>query len=218
MEMASGGTVMAAARLAELTAAQAAEAFARRAFPANALAADADAIAVACHAMAVRFECGGRLVVFGEGGSGCDAAHVVVEFVHPVIVGKRALPALALPGPDLAAQIELFAEPADIALGISTGPAGGPVAAALQAARRAGLLTVGLFGGTEPCAEGRTATGEPVGGDAGSDVDGDVAEHLFVVPSTDPLVVKEVQVTTYHLLWELVHVFAEWADRSGAAR
>ena len=197
---------MAAARLAELTAAQAAEAFARRASPANALATDADAIALACHAMALRFERGGRLVVFGEGGSDCDAAHVVVEFVHPVIVGKRALPALALPGPDLAMQIELFAEPADIALGVSTGPVDGPVAAALRAARGAGLLTVGLFGGRS------------TGGDPGSDLDGGVAEHLFVVPSTDPLVVKEVQVTTYHLLWELVHVFAEWADRSGAAR
>jgi D-sedoheptulose 7-phosphate isomerase len=133
---------------------------------------------------------------------------VVVEFVHPVIVGKRALPALALPGPDLATQIELFAEPADIALGISTGPAGGPVAAALRAARRAGLLTVGLFGGP--------AYGTK--GDRGLDAEDDVAEHLFAVPSTDPLVVKEVQVTTYHVLWELVHVFAEWADRSGAAR
>jgi D-sedoheptulose 7-phosphate isomerase len=159
--------------------------------------------------MAVRFERGGRLVVFGEGGSGCDAAHVVVEFVHPVIMGKRALPALALPGPDLVTQIGLFAEPTDIALGVSTGPGDGPVAAALLAARRAGLLTVGLFGG----ASGGASEGASDGAS-----DADVAEHLFVVRSTDPLVVKEVQVTTYHLLWELVHVFAEWADRSGAAR
>jgi D-sedoheptulose 7-phosphate isomerase len=122
-----------------------------------------------------------------------------VEFVHPVIVGKRALPAFALPGPDLAAQVELFGEPGDIALGISAGPPDGTVAAALRVARRAGLLTVGLFGRGERVAE-------------------DIAEHQFVVPSSDPLVVKEVQVTTYHVLWELVHVFAEWADRSGAAR
>ncbi|HTK62402.1 MAG TPA: SIS domain-containing protein [Pseudonocardia sp.] len=207
---------MAAARLAELTAAQAAEAFARRVCPANALAADADAIALACHAMAVRFERGGRLVVFGEGGSGCDAAHVVVEFVHPVIVGKRALPALALPGPDLAGQIELFTEPADIALGVSAGPCEGPVAEALRAARRAGLLTVGLFGRPAPAATGSDAA--LPGAPPDPDDDREVAEHLFVVPSSDPLVVKEVQVTTYHLLWELVHVFAEWADRSGAAR
>ncbi|MBA2323340.1 MAG: SIS domain-containing protein, partial [Pseudonocardiales bacterium] len=104
-----------AARLAELLAARAAEAFDRRDRPANALAGDADAIAHACHAMAIRFADGGRLVVFGGGASSCDAAHVVVEFVHPVIVGKRALPAFALPGPDLAGQIGLLADPHDIA-------------------------------------------------------------------------------------------------------
>jgi D-sedoheptulose 7-phosphate isomerase len=167
--------------------------------------------------MALRFERGGRLVVFGDGGAGCDAAHVVVEFVHPVIVGKRALPALALPGPDLAAQIELFAEAADIALGVSAGPVEGPVATALRAARAAGLLTVGLFG-ESPRNAVASANGALTGTSSGADSDRDAAEHLFVVPSCDPLVVKEVQVTTYHLLWELVHVFAEWADRSGAVR
>ncbi|HEY9413754.1 MAG TPA: SIS domain-containing protein [Pseudonocardia sp.] len=192
---------------AELTAAQAAAMFARRVSPARALAADADAIALTCRAMASRFERGGRLVVFGDGDSDCDAAHVVVEFVHPVIVGKRALPALALPGPDLTTQIELFAEPRDIALGVSTGPGDGQVADALRVARGAGLLTVGLFGG-----------GSAPGIQTGPGADSEPAEHLFVVASTDPLVVKEVQVTTYHLLWELVHVFAEWADRSGVAR
>jgi D-sedoheptulose 7-phosphate isomerase len=141
--------------------------------------------------MAGRFGRGGRLVVFGDGGACCDAAHVVVEFVHPVIVGKRALPAFALPGPDLAGQVTLLGEPDDIALGVSAGPPAGPVADALRAARGAGLLTVGLFGdGPAPPAEA-------------------APEHLFTVPSTDPLVVKEVQVTTYHLLWELVHVFDE---------
>lgn len=155
--------------------------------------------------MAVRFGRGGRLVVFGDGPSTCDAAHIVVEFVHPVIVGKRALPAFALPGPDLAGQVAVLGGPPDIALGVSTGPPGaGPVVDALRVARRAGLLTVGLFGGS-----GAPSPGAP---------DPDTAEHLFVVPSADPLVVKEVQVTTYHLLWELVHVFAEWSDRSGVRR
>ena len=54
------------------------------------------AVADACHAMAVRFHRGGKLVVFGTGGASTDAQHVAVEFVHPVIVGKRALPAIAL--------------------------------------------------------------------------------------------------------------------------
>ena len=46
--------------------------------------------------MAVRFHRGGKLVMFGTGGSSTDAQHVAVEFVHPVIVGKRALPAISL--------------------------------------------------------------------------------------------------------------------------
>ena len=159
--------------------------------PANALAADAEAIAAACHAMARRFHRGGRLVVFGSGGAGSDAAHVVVEFVHPVIVGKRALPAFALTGPNLAGQLALLAEPADIALAIAA-DGGDELADAVAAARAAGLLTVALLGGD----------GGRIAGDG-------LAEHPLVVRSADPLVVKEVQVTTYHVLWELVHVFAE---------
>src|SRR5262249_50296400 len=57
---------------------------------------EAPRLAVACRAMAARFERGGRLLAFGRGAYSTDAQHVSVEFVHPVIVGKRALPALDL--------------------------------------------------------------------------------------------------------------------------
>ncbi|HEY6411880.1 MAG TPA: phosphoheptose isomerase, partial [Ktedonobacteraceae bacterium] len=57
---------------------------------------EAGRIAEACWAMARRFHQGGRLLAFGNGAWATDAQHVSVEFVHPVIVGKRALPALAL--------------------------------------------------------------------------------------------------------------------------
>lgn len=124
--------------------------------------------------------------MFGAAGSVADAAHVVVEFVHPVIVGKRALPAFALTGTGRTAQLELLAEPADIALGIAGGP-DEEVGETLAAAGRLGLLTVALFGGAE----------QPV------------VDHPLVVASDDPLVVKEIQVTTYHVLWELVHVFLD---------
>ena len=56
----------------------------------------ASSVAAACHDMAIRFHRGGKLVVFGTGGASTDAQHVAVEFVHPVIVGKRALPAISL--------------------------------------------------------------------------------------------------------------------------
>ncbi len=73
-----------------------AAAFARREAPVQALARDAGALALACRDMAARFTRGGRLLVFGNGAGATDAQHVAVEFVHPVIVGKRALPALSL--------------------------------------------------------------------------------------------------------------------------
>ncbi|HYZ82945.1 MAG TPA: phosphoheptose isomerase, partial [Bryobacteraceae bacterium] len=53
-------------------------------------------LAVACREMSDRFMKGGRLLAFGRGPYATDAQHVSVEFVHPIIVGKRALPALEL--------------------------------------------------------------------------------------------------------------------------
>jgi D-sedoheptulose 7-phosphate isomerase len=182
-------------------------AFARRDEPARQLAAQAGAVAAACHAMAVRFHQGGRLVVFGTGAASTDAQHVAVEFVHPVIVGKRALPAISLTadaatvtgvaardGMDaiFAHQIRYLAAPEDIALGISADGLCPSVRAGLAEARARGLLTIALAGGG-----GGALNGSP-------DVD-----HLLVAASTDPRVVKELQVTTYHVLWELVHVFFE---------
>jgi len=181
--------------------------FQRRDEPARHLATQAGAVAAACHAMAVRFHRGGKLVVFGTGGASTDAQHVAVEFVHPVIVGKRALPAIALTtdvatvtgiaerdGVDaiFAHQLRALAGPEDIALGICAEPDSPSVAAGLRAAGELGLLTIALAGGDG----GRLASDVSVG-------------HLLVAASSDPRVVKEVHVTTYHILWELVHVFFE---------
>ncbi len=58
--------------------------------------AEAARLAEACREMSERFLRGGRLLAFGRGPYATDAQHVSVEFVHPVIVGKRALPALDL--------------------------------------------------------------------------------------------------------------------------
>jgi D-sedoheptulose 7-phosphate isomerase len=186
---------------------QAVLAFERRVEPTRGLAAQAGAVAAACHAMAVRFHQGGRLVVFGTGGASTDAQHVAVEFVHPVIVGKRALPAFSLTtdvatvtgvaereGMDaiFAHQIRYLAGPEDIALGISADGNCASVRAGLAVARELGLLTIGLAGG-----DGGTMAGSPV------------IDHLLVARSADPRVVKELQVTIYHVLWELVHVFFE---------
>ena len=83
---------------------------------------EAGRLARACHAMARSFSRGGTLIPFGTGPAATDAAHAAVEFMHPVIVGKRALPAIA-PSNDPAGTTELsrIAQADDIALGISHG-------------------------------------------------------------------------------------------------
>jgi D-sedoheptulose 7-phosphate isomerase len=181
--------------------------FAAREAPVRELAGQAGAVASACHDMAIRFHRGGKLIVFGVGAAATDAQHVAVEFVHPVIVGKRALPAISLTS-DVATvtgiaaeegmaaifahQLQFLARPADIALGISADGDDPSVLDGLRTARTAGLLTVALAGAGGGQVAARHA-----------------AEHLLVTSATDPRVVKEIQVTTYHVLWELVHVFLE---------
>jgi len=187
--------------------AEAGRLFELRSAPVRDLAGQADAVAAACHAMAVRFHGGGKLVVFGTSGSSTDAQHVAVEFVHPVIVGKRALPAISLTtdvatvtgiaeraGVDaiFAHQIRFLASPADIALGIDPDGHSASVLAGLEEARELGLLTVAL-----------------TGGDGGPIAASKAVDHLLVARSADPRVVKDMHVTTYHVLWELVHVFFE---------
>ncbi len=181
--------------------------FERRDAPLRDLADQAAAVATACHDMAIRFHQGGKLVVFGTGGASTDAQHVAVEFVHPVIVGKRALPAISLTS-DVATvtgvaaregmagifahQLRYLAGPADIALGISADGNCAGVLAGLLTARDLGMLTIGLTGGD----------GGAIGASPGVD-------HVLVARSDDPRIVKEVHVTAYHVLWELVHVFLE---------
>ncbi|WP_199431953.1 D-sedoheptulose-7-phosphate isomerase [Qaidamihabitans albus] len=182
-------------------------AFERRVAPLEALVAEADSVARACHAMAERFHRGGKLIVFGNGGGSTDAQHVSVEFVHPVIVGKRALPAISLTadvatmtgvaqrvgfGQIFAHQLSYLATADDIALGLSGDGRCENVLRGLEKARELGLLTVGL-----------------VGGDGGAIARSQAVDHVLNAASGDPRVVKEVHVTTYHILWELVHVFFE---------
>ncbi|MEU6036757.1 SIS domain-containing protein [Actinomadura sp. NPDC047616] len=179
--------------------------FERRAEPGRALAEQADHVARACRDMAGRFRDGGKLIVFGSGGASTDAQHIAVEFVHPVIVGKRALPAVSLTddaaaltgiaaaeglGAVFAAQVRLLGGPRDIALGLSGDGRCPEVLRGLRAARGLGMLTVALAGAG--------------GGDVAA-----AADHPLVTPCDDPCVVKEMHVTMYHLLWELVHVFLE---------
>ncbi len=183
------------------------EMFACRAAPGRGLAQDAGRIVAACHEMAQRFHRGGKLLVFGMGAAATDAQHIAVEFVHPVIVGKRALPALSLTN-DVATvtgiaagegtaevfahQIGQLGRPEDIALGVTVDGSCSAVQRGLEVAAARGLLTVALAGG-----DGGPVTASPV------------LDHVLLARSDDPRIVKELQVTLYHVLWELAHVFLE---------
>jgi len=202
---ASNSQASADSRLAD----QAIAAFERRLAPAQDLVDHAADIAAAAYAMATRFHLGGKLMTFGIGAASTDAQHVAVEFVHPVIVGKRALPASSLTsdvatltaiaaggglGEIFAHQVRMLSRPADIALGISVDGNCPSVLAGLLAAREAGLLTVALTGAG--------GAGQAGGAELSAD-------HVLTARSAEPEVIKEIHVTIYHLLWELVHVFIE---------
>ncbi len=167
---------------------------------------EAERIAEACWAMARRFHAGGRLLAFGNGAGATDAQHVSVEFVHPVIVGKRALPALALTndsatlsglmaGGDaempFVRQLQVLARPQDIAMGFSPDGNCANVVVALRLARQMGLLTLGLSGGD------------------GGQMQQTELDFCFIARSQDPMAIQETHETLYHVLWELVHIFFE---------
>ena len=108
-------------------------------------AVEASRLAEACREMSERFLRGGRLLAFGRGPYATDAQHVSVEFVHPVIVGKRALPALDL---SLAFEpwLKTLVQADDIVMGFGP-PEGDPeVWAALEAASQRGAMTFALPG------------------------------------------------------------------------
>jgi D-sedoheptulose 7-phosphate isomerase len=148
-------------------------------------AAEADRLARLCHKMAERFAREGRLVAFGASPADrSDARHVAVEFVHPVIVGKRALPALGLAGEGgaIAPQVALEAEAEDIAMAFGGEP---DILAALAAARERGCLTIAFTR------------------DSGAEWEFDLGTIA------DPLVRQELAETLYHTLWEHVHIFLD---------
>lgn len=166
-------------------------------------------LARACHQMAVAFARGGTLIPFGSGPAASDAAHAAVEFMHPVIVGKRAFPAIA-PGNDPTGLSTLtrLARPGDIALALAHRTGDPAFAGFLDEARSLGLLTIAFT--AEPAGD-RAMDSEHRSGNPEAEHRSGTAEadHLFTVPGDDPAVVQEVQETAYHVLWELVHVFFE---------
>lgn len=139
-------------------------------------------LAEACRRMSQHFENGGRLLAVGRGPYATDAQHVSVEFVHPVIVGKRALPALDLSA-YLDGGITAFVRDEDMVMGF--GPPGGDPEVETQLAElhEQTILTFAL--------------------------PGRIGHYAATSPSEDPFIHQELIEILYHTLWETVHVFFE---------
>lgn len=155
-----------------------------------------------CRRVADALRTGHQLFVMGNGGSACDAMHLAVEFVHPIIEKRRPFPAFSLAndaafltavGNDtdfsqtFSEQLKLIAKPGDVALGISTSGQSANVNYGLRMAREMGLLTIG-FAGKDG---GRTR---------------EIAEYCLTVPSFSIHRIQEVHTTLLHTLWDMVHV------------
>jgi len=146
-------------------------------------------LAVASLALARRFATGATMWCVAPQWPS-HGRHVAVEFVHPVIVGKRALPAVSVDAADAAAAIRLAARPGDILLAVSSAD---DVCAADLLTRAGAWGLTGLWLG------------------AGSRPSGSPADHVVWLEGVEPAVAARSgdMVLLYHLLWELTHVVFE---------
>ena len=154
---------------------------------------------------------GGRLYTMGNGGSSCDAAHIAVEFLHPVTAGRAALPAVNLVadaammtavGNDVGynhifvRQLIALGQPGDTVIGVSTSGNSENLLAAFSRAKEMGLTTIGLAG----MDGGRMALSPDV-------------EYCLTVRTDSIHRIQETHVAIYHILWDLVHTLL--ADERG---
>jgi hydrogenase maturation factor len=117
------------------------------------------------------------------------ALHIAVEFIHPVIVGKRALPAVAITGPDVVDVVRVSVRPGDIVVAVS-GADDPAVRSVMQRSRAWGVTTVWIGSGERPKAG--------------------MADHVLWLADLDPRVPATGGfMLFYHLLWELTHVCFE---------
>lgn len=149
------------------------------------LAAD---LAATAFTLAKRFAAGATMWSIAPGWEP-HALHIAVEFIHPVIVGKRALPAVALTGPDVVDLVRVSARPGDIVIGVG-GADNAEVRSVMRRSPAWGATTVWIGSGERPA--------------AGS------ADHVLWLDDPDPRVPATGGfVLFYHLLWELTHVCFE---------
>ncbi|HYA80406.1 MAG TPA: SIS domain-containing protein [Methylocystis sp.] len=170
-------------------------------------------LVAAAKSLAEVYRNGGRMFSMGNGGSSCDAAHIAVEFVHPITAGRPALAAINLVA-DLAMisavgndigfdhvflrQLIAQGKAGDALIGVSTSGNSSNLMAAFAKAKEMRIVTLGL-----------------AGGDGGKMKSSGLVDHCLVVPSTSIHRIQECHVTCYHILWDLVHTLL--ADDRGSA-
>lgn len=169
-----------------------------------------DTILQASLALAKAFHHGHKLLVCGNGGSSTDAQHIAVEFMHPITVGRKALPAICLAN-DMAMvtavandvgfadvftrQIIALGTAGDILLGISTSGNSENLLHAFATARRMKLVTIGFAGDD--------------GGRMAAMRDQALLDFCLTVPTSSIHRIQETHVALYHVMWDMVHTFLE---------
>jgi D-sedoheptulose 7-phosphate isomerase len=169
-----------------------------------------DVIVEASLALAKAYHRGHKLLVCGNGGSATDAQHVAVEFMHPITVGRKALPAICLAN-DMAMvtavandvgfsdvfsrQIIALGREGDVFLGISTSGNSDNLIHAFDTARRMKLTTIGYAGGD--------------GGKMSELRDKRLLDFCMTAPTSSVHRIQETHVTLYHIMWDMVHTFLQ---------
>ena len=169
-----------------------------------------DEILNASLAIAKAFHRGRKLLVCGNGGSATDAQHVAVEFMHPITVGRKALPAICLNN-DMAMvtavandvsfadvfvrQIIALGNEGDVLIAISTSGNSENLLHAFQTARKMKIATIGFAGNDGGKMEEMKSRG--------------LIDFCFTVPSSSVHRIQESHVTLYHIIWDMVHTFFE---------
>lgn len=162
------------------------------------------------------FQAGGKLLVFGNGGSSADAQHICGELIGRFECERQALPAIALSANPVvltawsndysfetvfARQMEALGRPGDVAWGISTSGNSPNVVEALKLGRRRGLSTLGLTG-------------------QGGGQMAPWCDVLMAVPLQETPRIQEIHLVTYHAICAAVEqrVVSSWAKSIPALR
>jgi len=169
-----------------------------------------DKVLDAAMSIARSYHQGGKLLVCGNGGSATDAQHVAVEFMHPITVGRKALPAICLSN-DMAMvtavsndvgfadvyvrQIIALGQQGDVLLGISTSGNSENLLHAFDTAQRMGLTTIGFAGNDGGKMEELSAHG--------------LLDVCLSVATPSIHRIQETHVTLYHIIWDLVHTLLQ---------